>query len=133
LRSKIRHTARLFPFIAGIIILAHTVVPHHHHFDFLFSHQNIEACEKADLGRTGEIPDSHCHAFNLLVVDKNHEHAEIQSLPVDLHADFFLLRSSTNTIVEAINIPTTFLHIFTFKEQYYSSCLSLRGPPFLLS
>jgi len=133
LRSKIRHTARLFPFIAGLIILAHTVVPHHHHFDFLFSHQDIEQCDRADQNNNSEIPDTHCHAFNLLVVDKDHGHAKIHSLPVDLHADFFLLPASTNTIVEAINIPTTFLHIFTFKEQYYSSCLSLRGPPFLFS
>ena len=51
---------------ASVLIanLGHNIVPHHHHFDRILSHQGChEHDEDNSAFHTGD-PTSHCHAFN---------------------------------------------------------------------
>jgi len=53
--------------LAGLVILSHSLIPHHHHYN---------SCFNDNYGAQGEIPcndessdkaDTHCHAFNTIL------------------------------------------------------------------
>ncbi len=65
-----QNTGILFIGISVLIMFFHSVIPHHHHFDSLFTHfEKVHSPEKGCNGN-GEDSPGHCHAFNELAVDK---------------------------------------------------------------
>ena len=64
---------------AVLVFLLHAVVPHHHHFDFLFEHFG----DKPEMTHHNDREDdaAHCHAFNELSIDKVQT---VQALHFDL-------------------------------------------------
>jgi hypothetical protein len=66
MQKGIRNTGLIFLWIAGLVFLLHSFMPHHHHFDGSFEHNDLT-------GLYNEVPDNapiHCHAFNNVVVYK---------------------------------------------------------------
>ena len=126
---KGQHIERIFTFLAGLIILAHTVVPHHHHFEISHSSEEESACEVPVHGQNQEKPDTHCHAFNILVSERASTISLIKSLSD--HLSFF----TVGVVVQVetpfvLDIPTAFFsnHAVFIKQFFYTAHL-LRAPP----
>ena len=126
---KGQYIGRLFIFLAGLIILAHAVVPHHHHFELTHSSGQDSTCESSAQKKNNENTDSHCHAFNLLVSEKTTNSSLNNSLSE--YFSFYL-----PGIIATIEIPpvkyliTTFFgHQAIFLKQFFITAQSLRAPP----
>lgn len=126
---KKQHIGRLFTFVAGLIILAHAVVPHHHHFELLHSAQEKSSCENSAQKKNTENPDAHCHAFNILVSGKT----TISSINNSLsdYFSFYLPGIIANIEIPPVKnlITTIFDHRVIFIKQFFITAQSLRAPP----
>ena len=121
---KGQHIGGIFTFLAGLIILAHAVVPHHHHFELIHSSGQESTCEIPAQEKNTEAQDSHCHAFNIIVSDKTNTTFLKQSI------------SDIVGIIVQIEIPpiknitaTFFGNHALFIKQFFFTARSLRGPP----
>jgi len=60
----------LIVWLAGLMITAHEIVPHHHHYDSIYSHEEYDPCNSGrDQQEKQEDGSEHCHAFNESIVD----------------------------------------------------------------
>ena len=50
--------------LISLMIFSHVVIPHHHHFDSLLEHNKTKQSNQHS-----EESASHCHAFNILIID----------------------------------------------------------------
>jgi len=126
---KGQYIGGVFTFLAGLIILAHAVVPHHHHFELTHSSGQESTCEIPAQEKNTETQDSHCHAFNILVSEKTSTTALNQSL-----TDHFEYLPAG--IILQIEVPpvknitaTIFGNHANFIKQFFFTAHSLRGPP----
>ena len=124
-----QHTAKLFTVLAGLIILAHVVVPHHHHYDLTHYPEQESTRAKTGKKHSSENPDSHCHAFNLLISEKTSPSTINQSFLNNLNL-------YTAGIIDNIELPpvkniTTIIPgpQANFLKQGLFSAHALRGPP----
>jgi len=65
MQQRTKNITLLFIWLTGLMFFAHSIIPHHHHFDSIFDHQPT--------GQTDQHQEDnplHCHAFNDLAVDK---------------------------------------------------------------
>lgn len=126
---KGQHTGSFFTFLAGLIILAHTVVPHHHHFEITHASKEESACETPVQGQNPEKPDTHCHAFNILVSEKTITTSLNQSLSG--HFNFFPAGSIVQSEIPPVKDITTtiFGNHAIFIKQFFYTAHSLRAPP----
>lgn len=126
---KAQHIGRLFTLLAGLIILAHAVVPHHHHFEISHSSEDESACETPVQAQNTEKPDTHCHAFNILVSEKTSTTSLNQSLS-DLF-NFFTAGNIVQSVIPPVKDITTtiFGNHAIFIKQFFFTAHSLRGPP----
>lgn len=126
---KRQHIGGLFAFLAGMIILAHAVVPHHHHFEFTHLSEQESTCESPDQENGNEAPISHCHVFNILVSEKTTNISVKQSLSENFNS--YLAGSNANVeILPVKNVTETiFDHQFIFLKQFFFTAHSLRAPP----
>ena len=60
----------IFIGLAGLVIMAHGVVPHHHHYDSIYAHTDDNPCTAAHKHERKENKKQHCHAFNESKVDR---------------------------------------------------------------
>jgi len=111
--------------MAGLIILAHAVVPHHHHFEFAHSSGQESTCESSG----NETPDSHCYAFNILVSGKTSNSSLNFSLAE--YFSFYLPGIIANIETPSFRelIPAYFGYRATFLKQFFVTAQSLRAPP----
>jgi hypothetical protein len=126
---KGQHTGSFFTFLAGLIILAHTVVPHHHHFEITHVSKEESACETPVQGQNSEKPDTHCHAFNILVSEKTSTTSLNQSLSD--HFNFFPAGIIVQSEIPPVKDITTtiFGNHAIFIKQFFYAAHSLRAPP----
>lgn len=124
-----QHIGRFFTFLAGLIILAHAVVSHHHHFELTHSSEQESTCENSAQKKNAENPDSHCHAFNILVSGKTTISSFNNSLSD--YFSFYLPGIITNIEIPPVkNLITTFFdHQAVFLKQFFFSTQLFRGPP----
>ncbi|MCD6366444.1 MAG: hypothetical protein J7L46_02775 [Bacteroidales bacterium] len=115
--------------LAGLIILLHATIPHHHHYDVIEAHlENLE-CKTSNTDSHNENPDTHCHAFNIIISENGS----------DLTLDF---APALNFNLDLFNINTNFDFASKLNEVYYAHCFrffphkqifltnhSLRAPP----
>ena len=133
---KIRkeHIGALIAFLAGFILTAHEIIPHHHHFDTFFDHVGQQSeCQTGNPEQDHpEDPDRHCHAFNDLIVDWV-KHYKIAVKPLIASTDQMFaetpevdLQQNTFSRFFAIycNIPAPLY--FVFHE------VPLRAPPVMI-
>ncbi len=120
---------RMTTFLAGLIILAHAIVPHHHHFELTHSSEQESTIESSAQNKNTENPDSHCHAFNILVSGKTINSSLNQSLSD--YFSFYLAEIIVNIeILPVKNVTSPILgHQAIFLKQFFFTAFSLRGPP----
>jgi len=69
MNKGIKNTGISFIAVAILTILFHSIIPHHHHTDSIFSHFD-KNCNTSKHNSGGEDNATHCHAFNELAIDK---------------------------------------------------------------
>lgn len=129
MKFKGKHTSKFLILIAGIIIFAHAVVPHHHHFDTIHAHPEHLECETSNSDSHNENPDTHCHALNIIVSEKSSNSALNSSFVSQLHFDLFSSETKPE-IAFNFNGGTKFVYLgFSPPKQIFLTNHSLRAPP----
>lgn len=135
MNSNGQHIGRLFTFFAGLIILAHAVVPHHHHFEGTHSSEQELTCESPAQEKSNEEEntDFHCHAFNILIVEKTTQSSLNHSLPG--YFNFCLAGINANIEIPPFkNVNVTFFgYQVIFLKQFFFTAHTFRGPPEIAS
>jgi len=124
-----QHIGRFFTFLAGLIILAHAVVAHHHHFELTHSSDQESTCERTAQEKKTENPDSHCNAFNVLASGKTTNYSLNHSLSYNY--SFYLPGIIANIEIPPVKnlIAKIFDHQVIFLKQFFFTAQSLRAPP----
>ena len=115
--------------LAGLMIFLHATIPHHHHFDSIETHPENLECETTNSDRHNENPDTHCHAFNL-IISENGSDLTILSAPLS-NFNLDLLGITTNfDLASKLNV-VNYAHCFIFfpPKQIFLNNHSLRAPP----
>ena len=116
--------------LAGLVILSHSLIPHHHHYN---------SCFNDNYGAQGEIPcndessdkaDTHCHAFNTILSEKS-DSTYFGNKAVWHFFLFFVPVPETQYVASLIELPAFIIPYIVSFKNYFSSGLSFRGPPFL--
>jgi hypothetical protein len=117
--------------LAGLVILLHSTIPHHHNFDSYSDHNNSNSCQSEKRGESSSEANKHCHALNNIVFTKanaitfNANTASTAMLFV--FAAFDLVRLYDRVLLTIFPIKD-----IVILKQYLSSELSFRGPPTLV-
>lgn len=129
MNSKGQHIGRVLTFLAGLIILVHAVLPHHHHFELTHSSAQESTCERTAQDKNTETPDSHCNAFNILVSGKTTNSSLNNSLSD--YFSFCLPGIIANIEIPPVTNVTTLIfdHQVIFLKQFFFTTQLLRGPP----
>jgi len=106
----------------------HSVIPHHHHFDSIYSHQNDKLNQSIETSSNPDNENSHCHAFNDFTFDDIVPNNSILVIKI---LDNLFSKITTGTYTNEIQYKNEYIH---FKEciKIESPILfnfSLRGPP----
>ena len=122
-----KNSRLIFVLLAGLVILLHATIPHHHHLDS--DHSSSPTTETR--GESVPEADKHCHALNNIVLTK------ANSITIDTNTAFNALLF----VITAFNLiklyDSVLLATFPIKDivilkQHLSSELSFRGPPTLV-
>ena len=127
---KGQHIGNFLTFLAGLIILAHAVVPHHHHSEITHSPEEESICESpVQEKQTSEQNDSHCHAFNILASDYSITASSNQTKSD--YFNFFTVGIFAQTYFSPVKTyaSTFFGNQSIFIKQLFFSAHSLRAPP----
>lgn len=129
MKLKGQHIERLFTFLAGLIILAHAVVPHHHHFEITHSSDEKSSYLNSKQENSTEKENYHCHALNVLISNGATYFSLNQSSST--YFSFFLPVITTNIeLLPVQNINSNFLdYKAIFIKQFFIATHALRGPP----
>jgi len=117
--------------LAGLVMLLHSTIPHHHHLDSYSDHNNSNSCQSEKKGESSSEANKHCHALNNIVFTKanaitfNANTASTAMLFV--FAAFDLVRLYDRVLLTIFPIKD-----IVILKQYLSSELSFRGPPTLV-
>lgn len=126
---KEKYTAKFLVLIAGIIIFAHTVFPHHHHFDTIESHPDNLECGTTKTDKQSDNPETHCHALNIVVLEKTSNNVVKPSLVSHIQFNLF----NIETKLDLVFFTNDFINIscfnFSLQKQLFLTTHSLRGPP----
>jgi len=129
LSFKGQYIGRFLTFLAGLIILTHAVVPHHHHLEISHSSEERSNCKNTSNDKNTESADYHCHAFNVLVSNGTAKFSLNQSSSAQFS---FLIPLITSNIefFPVQNITSKFLdYKAIFLKQLFVPAHALRGPP----
>lgn len=114
--------------LAGLVILLHSTIPHHHHLDLPSDH-NYSNLGKIQTSRdSSDKEKTHCYAFNSLVFDK----VDSNTFNTKTDSNFFQLlvpAFSKETVNSKLERTTFFIQNIVSHIQYFSTELSFRGPP----
>jgi ribosomal protein L23 len=126
---KGQHIGNFLTFLAGLIILAHAVVPHHHHSEITHLSEQESTCEIPAQEKNTDNQDSHCHAFNTLVSEKTTNSIVNQALSEYFNSYI----AGINTSIEIPPVKKVTTTIFgdqaIFIKQFFVTAQSLRAPP----
>ncbi|MFC0876194.1 hypothetical protein ACE01N_06350 [Saccharicrinis sp. FJH2] len=124
-----KYIGLLFILLSGILISAHELIPHHHHFDSVYSHTSESPFKNIDDNQHSDHEDSstHCHAFNDSFVDR------ILTARYNFVQPEFVFIALINTETEIQpDICRTNIFAFNpvdFKQHNFPDSDPLRGPP----
>ncbi len=126
LKSLKYHISFFFIALCTLYLIGHEVIPHHHHFDTVYSHQHGHS--DAEDNQHHEDQSTHCHAFNDSMSDKlatNIQQDMIQVAILDLLSHYYLfdcpvLKITSHFILEDDCLPE--------KPSYFNKT-PLRAPP----
>ncbi len=120
-----RHIKVTLMLTAGLLILLHSIIPHHHHYNTL-DHNNCSPTETHS-----EMPDkakTHCHAFNNIVFENiNHTSFKLNLQP---NINLFCVQAFADTKTNKNKTITVYaLYNFVFPKHHSLSKPTHRGPP----
>jgi len=116
--------------LAGLVILLHSTIPHHHHLDSYSDHSNKSNTTDAR-GESSNEANSHCHFLNNIVFTK------VISITFDTNNTtsnsllFFITAFDTVKFYNRTLLTTYPIKDIVVLKQYLSSEPSFRGPPAL--
>jgi len=119
-----------FILLTGLIILLHSVIPHHHHLDLYIAHFDGDNRSVETSGESSGEAKTHCHAFNV-IVSKTEQSLSFYS---GSESNFIALLISEFCSIQADNkaeLTSLFIRNIVTIKQYFSSEISFRGPPSL--
>lgn len=126
---KGQHIGKLFTLLAGLIILAHAVVPHHHHSEVTHSSKPESTCESLCKEKNTGTPYAHCHAFNLLVSEKSMNFLLNKTFSNDF-SSFIPEITSNIEFLPVQNITSKFLEFKAiYLKPFFITANEMRGPP----
>jgi hypothetical protein len=126
--KNMRMTAIL---LAGLVILLHSVITHHHHSDLSTDHFSSVNNANQVPGESSDEANKHCHAFNNIITEK----VTSKTFNIKIEPDSNLILISVfNTFSYTSNVESATYVIWNLNivKQYFSTVLSFRGPPTLL-
>lgn len=129
MKLKGNHTSKFLILIAGIIIFAHAVIPHHHHFDFLEAHPENLECENTKPDKHNKNLDTHCHAFNIVISEKANDLVVNSPVTSIFHFDLFSFDTNLNIALKINDVIHYPFVIFSPQNQIFLASRSLRAPP----
>jgi hypothetical protein len=117
--------------LAGLVMLLHSTIPHHHHFDSYSDHNNSNSCQSEKRGESSSEANKHCHALNNIVFTK----ANAITFNANTASTALLFVFAAFDLVKLYDrvLLTTFpIKDIVILKQYLSTELSYRGPPALV-
>lgn len=127
MKAKKKHIGYFFLVLTGLVMFAHAIVPHHHHFELYDASDDNHSEHSAPINQ-GEQSDTYCHSLNILTTTKTETQAvKVTSLSKDV--DFlFTIEKTEYPISEDFNV---FRPNETPKhaKQIFITARSLRAPP----
>jgi hypothetical protein len=130
LAFKGKHISKFLILFAGLIILTHAIVPHHHHFHCIDAPPAASpTCEEPHTDKHNENQATHCHAFNLLIFEKTNIPVKLAPFEFDFHFDLFSIETSPKTTVEISASYKICCIGLILQKQLFCTSSSLRAPP----
>ena len=126
---KGKHISKFMILFAGLIILTHAIVPHHHHYHCIDAFSTSPVCENPHTDNHNENHATHCHAFNLLTFGRTHTPVKLAPFEFDFHFDLFSLETSPKTTVEISASYKICCIGLILQKQLFCTDSSLRAPP----
>lgn len=122
----------LIVWLAGLMIMAHEIIPHHHHYDSIYSHVEYDPCTKGhDHDEKQEEDGSqHCHAFNESIVNWT-DYSKINFHPLTQLLEIILIPSETSELFNNNYFKYHFTYDISPFIHYIFLESPLRAPPAL--
>lgn len=123
-----KNSRLIFILLAGLVILLHATIPHHHHLDSYSEHNS--STTETTRGESSPEANKHCHALNNIVLTK------ANSITVDTNAFnallFVITAFNLVKLYDSVLLATFPIKDIVILKQHLSSELSFRGPPTLV-
>ncbi len=79
MRKRIKNINLLLMWLIGLMFFTHAVIPHQHHFDSIYEHNQHGSTHNSEPHEESPL---HCHAFNDLIIYKTVSFSNITASPV---------------------------------------------------
>ncbi len=79
MRKRIKNINLLLMWLIGLMFFTHAVIPHQHHFDSIYEHNQHGSTHNSEPHEESPL---HCHAFNDLIIYKTVSFNNITVTPV---------------------------------------------------
>lgn len=114
--------------LAGLVILLHATIPHHHHFDASCEQNYTNSDKDQCCGESSTQGNEHCHTLNTIILQK------VSSLTLDNNTAvnsllFFILSNEEEDFHNRVSLISHVIKDVVVLQQYLSSEPSFRGPP----
>ena len=116
--------------LAGLVILLHSIIPHHHHSDSYSDHNYSDFGTTQTSGESSDEANKHCHAFNNIVTEKFDTKTFDTNTESNINL-FFVSVFGAEQVNNKVEPTTFFIQNIVPLKQYFSTELSFRGPPAL--
>ena len=126
--KSLKNMAAFFLWLAFLVIIAHSIIPHDHNLNDTFSfRENICHDSNGKTGHGSGFPN-HCHAFN--------DFASEEVIKYLLTNGIQFADISINSFSDAFKLQVCCIKVFDLRNTFHDSSLlestSLRAPPLLL-
>lgn len=116
--------------LAGLVILLHSIIPHHHHSDSYSDYNYSYFGTTQTSGESSDKSVTHCHALNNIVTEKFETKTFDTKTETNINL-FFVSVFGTEQVNNKIKPTTFFIQNIVLLTQYFYTELSFRGPPTL--
>lgn len=121
------HISYFFLILTGLVMFAHAIVPHQHHFELYSTPSDNHSKHSTPINQE-EQPDTYCHALNILTTARTETQAvNVTSLLKDIDFPY---------TIEDVEYPIfEYLTVFRLDKnpkqakQIFINARSLRAPP----
>ena len=131
MNRMVKNSKFVLVLLAGLVILLHATIPHHHHLDSSCDHNSTKSGTNQSRGESSTEADKHCHALNTIVIQK------VNSITFDNKTAsnsllFFITANEEVKFHNKVSLTFHTIKDIVVLKQYLSSEPSFRGPPTLV-